>query len=308
MSRYRILSFDSGGIRGLLSVLLLEELDRKVPGWRDNVDLITGASTGGIIALGLAKGVELSRIKEFYYSKSEMIFKKSYVRELSNFIEADYDNEHLKKVIYGIFKDTFLKDLGCRVIIPAFDLDNEHSDPERRKWKPKFFHNFPGKDSDGIMKAADVAMYTTAAPVIFPSVDGFIDGCVIAVNPSMSAIAQTQDPRNEERTPSMSDIVLLSVGTGTVLSRIEGDRLDWGYTQWIKPLMRIMFDGATEVTHYQCRQFLRERYHRIDHRFKHDDWISVDDHEKTDRIFKIAKEHMSGKIGKAVKWITDYWL
>jgi len=40
------------------------------------------------------------------------------------------------------------------VLITSFDLDNEHEDKNQRRWKPKFFHNFPGEDSDGSERAA----------------------------------------------------------------------------------------------------------------------------------------------------------
>ena len=57
MAKYRILSIDGGGVRGLLVTVLLQQLDGRLPGWRDQVDLLAGTSTGGIIALGLAKGL-----------------------------------------------------------------------------------------------------------------------------------------------------------------------------------------------------------------------------------------------------------
>ena len=66
--------------------------------------------------------------------------------------------------------------------------------PERR-WKPKLFHNFPGPDSDGGALAYRVAVATAAAPTYFASYDGYIDGGVFATNPSMCALAQTQDAR-----------------------------------------------------------------------------------------------------------------
>lgn len=308
MPKYKILTFDSGGIRGLLSVLVIEHLDNKIPGWRNDADLIAGTSTGGIIALGLANGTEISRIKQFYYDKSDMIFDKSYLRGIKKFVEADYDNRQLKRMIKSVFGNRLLGELGKNVLIPAFDLDNDDVDPEKRQWKPKFFHNMPGRDNDGELKIADVAMYTTAAPGIFPSVDGFIDGCVVAVNPAMSALAQTQDNRCCTNPPDLSDIVMLSVGTGTIASWIGGSRLDWGYAQWAKHIMRIMLDGSSEVTDYQCRQLLKERYHRVDYRFRTDEWIQVDDHSKKDKIVDIVNNRMGSCIDEASEWIRTHWL
>jgi len=57
VSSYRILALDGGGIRGLYTAVLLDRLSKEVPGFADRADLLAGTSTGGILALGLAKGI-----------------------------------------------------------------------------------------------------------------------------------------------------------------------------------------------------------------------------------------------------------
>lgn len=42
MATYRIVSFDGGGIRGLLTTTVLERLDAAVPGWLDRAQLLAG--------------------------------------------------------------------------------------------------------------------------------------------------------------------------------------------------------------------------------------------------------------------------
>ena len=56
MITYRILAFDGGGIRGLLTTVLLERLTKAVPALITKADLLAGTFTGGIIALGQAFG------------------------------------------------------------------------------------------------------------------------------------------------------------------------------------------------------------------------------------------------------------
>ena len=75
----RILSFDGGGIRGLLSLVVLERLDAEVPGWLDSVDLLAGTSTGGTIALGLAHGVPVPTLRALYEDKGPKIFDDSWL-------------------------------------------------------------------------------------------------------------------------------------------------------------------------------------------------------------------------------------
>jgi len=56
MGKYRILSIDGGGIRGLVAVVMLQRIAAEpgVEGFLDSIDLVAGTSTGGLLALGIA--------------------------------------------------------------------------------------------------------------------------------------------------------------------------------------------------------------------------------------------------------------
>jgi predicted acylesterase/phospholipase RssA len=60
-----ILSCDGGGVRGLITAMLLRDLD---PGFLKKVSLFAGTSTGSVIALGLAAGVPIEQIVALYRS------------------------------------------------------------------------------------------------------------------------------------------------------------------------------------------------------------------------------------------------
>ncbi|MBQ9012382.1 MAG: patatin-like phospholipase family protein, partial [Bacilli bacterium] len=53
-STFNILSFDGGGIRGALSIKLLEKIQNETPNIVKKSNMISGTSTGSLIALGLA--------------------------------------------------------------------------------------------------------------------------------------------------------------------------------------------------------------------------------------------------------------
>lgn len=312
MSKYRILSFDGGGIRGLLSAVILEQLDKRVSGWRDKVNLIAGTSTGGIIALGLAKGLSPLKLRQLYYDKSPKIFKDSFfddLRDLGSWIGAEYGNRNLRKELRKIFGDTLLRDLKKRVLVPSFDLDNEDEDKTKRCWKPKFFHNFPGRDSDGGESVVKVAMYTSAAPTYFPSVDGYIDGGVIANNPAIAALTQVLDKRARIRSrPSIDEIVLLSVGTGRALSKIKGKRHNWGKAQWVQPLISLMLEGSMGVVDYQCKRLLGNSYCKVNFTFPPKEEIGLDDYKKRDRLVEIGETQMVGELDKTAEWLEKNWI
>ena len=304
MATYRILSIDGGGVRGLLVSVLLEQLDERVPGWRDKIDLVAGTSTGGIIALGLAKGLEPSDLRELYYDRSPEIFGSEWyeLREGWPIIRAQYSTRRLREEVTGVFGHTRLRDLKKKVLIASFDLKDE----ELGFWKPKFFHNFSGRDTDGNLRVSDVALYTSAAPTYFPAVGGYIDGGVVANNPSMAALAQTQDRRAKiEGRPGLDEVVLLSIGTGFLPRRIEGLDNDWGYVQWALPLLRVMFDGAAGVPHYQCSQILGKRYHRLDHVFAAE--VELDDWGARDELVRIGEIEMKPALDDTAAWLANEW-
>ena len=58
-----ILSLDGGGMRGVLTARILWRLERACPGFLDKVDVIAGASTGGIQALKLASGGKVTELQ-----------------------------------------------------------------------------------------------------------------------------------------------------------------------------------------------------------------------------------------------------
>jgi patatin-like phospholipase/acyl hydrolase len=310
MAPYRILSFDGGGIRGLLTTTLLQRLDDALPGWLDRAHLLAGNSTGGIIALGLASGLSAAQLSRLYYDNGPVIFDDSWIdnlRDIGRLTGAQYGNRGLRRVLAENFDPTStLGDLGKKVLIVTFDLDNQAPDPTRRTWKAKFYHNYSGVDSDGAANVVDVAMYTSAAPTYFPSVNGHIDGAVAANNPSMAALAQTQDLRAEfDERPRIDELVLLSFGTGAMPIFIAGSRLNWGIAQWGAPLVNIIVDGVTDVAAYECFQILRERFHRVQPVLPRSNPIALDQWEKRDDLVAYGNAY---DLDRTIAWMQQFWM
>jgi len=307
MAKYRILSIDGGGIRGLITTILLQRIAAE-PGmsnFLDNTDLLAGTSTGGLLALGLAKGLPLDRIRETYEKQGPKIFDDSWmdnIRDLGKIRGADYSIKPLKAELQNLFGQTNLGQLRKKVLITAFDLDN--GDDKARSWKPKLFHNFAGPGNDRSELAVNVGLYTSAAPTYFPSVDGYIDGGVYANNPAMCALAQSQDKRYSP-TPALDDVVIFSMGTGKSLEYISGPSHDWGYGQWIKPLIDLMFDGVSGIADFQCSQLLHERYHRLSPTLPAKPKIPMDGVKRIPDMIRIAE---NADLTETLLWLRTQWL
>jgi patatin-like phospholipase/acyl hydrolase len=83
--KFKILSIDGGGLRGIVPLLILREIENKT-GKRihELFDLITGTSTGGIIACGLSctrdgktPAITLEKLIELYTAEREVTMFKS---------------------------------------------------------------------------------------------------------------------------------------------------------------------------------------------------------------------------------------
>jgi patatin-like phospholipase/acyl hydrolase len=311
MAKYRVLSIDGGGIRGIVTTVMMQRLAATpgLEGFLDRVDLITGTSTGGLLALGIARGLALEDIRNIYVEDGPKIFDDSWIDDLLDLGKlrgADYKTAPMRRAFKRILgENTTLGELGKKVLITAFDLDNEHSNPKKRTWKPKLFHNFPGRNNDRSALAYKVGLYTAAAPTYFPSVDGYIDGGVYATNPAMCGLAQTQDERYFDPPVDLKDVVLLSLGTGTSLYSIKGKTHDWGYAQWIKPLINLMLDGVSGIADYQCGQMLRDRYHRLAPVFPPDVSIPMDGVKKMDYMIDFADKL---RLHKTIDWMKTQWM
>ncbi len=140
MAPYRILSLDGGGIRGIITLVLLQRLDAHpaLSGWIDSVDLIAGTSTGGLIALGLAYGLDFQEMRDLYEKNGADVFDDSWLDDLIDLGKlrgADYDIKNLRRELRRQFGNATLSKLKRRVLITAFDLDNESPDRGKRTWK-----------------------------------------------------------------------------------------------------------------------------------------------------------------------------
>ena len=301
---YNILSLDGGGVRGVVEVILLNRLEQAHKNFLRDADLVVGTSTGGIIALSLAAEIPLDKIKEFYTEKAKTVFKDSLwdnIRDLGTLRGANYSTDGMRTLLREYFGDMKLRDLNKKVAIPAFDLDNGLKDPRRRRWKPKIFHNFEGFDSDGDLDVADVALYTSAAPVYFPTVDGYVDGSMIANNPALVGIIQAMDRRAAGQ--CLPDIHALSIGTGKSRRYIEGDVLNWGLAQWALHLLPIIFEGSIDMVTFECYQLLGGNFYRLepvfDKKFDLDDWKAIPE------LVRLSEEE---DISVAVEWLKETWL
>mmetsp|Transcript_19320 Transcript_19320/g.30195 ORF Transcript_19320/g.30195 Transcript_19320/m.30195 type:complete len:545 (-) Transcript_19320:1639-3273(-) len=283
---FRILSLDGGGIRGVLAAVVLGRIVKEVPTFLDNVDLIAGTSTGGLIALMLASGYTPQECQDIYEYGCPLIFAKDPWR-VYNPLKAKYSaqgREDLCKTYLS--DDRTLKDLKKFVVCTAFKLDGEIPNmgafiSMNGGWRPSVFSNIPRMEGiiepDLDVQCWDAALRTSAAPTYFPSHKGYVDGAMFANSPAMLAVTKAC-AHFPGVTPN--NIVVMSLGCGnypiSIKSEDEEDPnkdLDWGIKDWVPYIFDLMMDGDSLSSELLLRYMLASpsksfspdnRYHRID--------------------------------------------
>ena len=88
---YKILALDGGGFRGVLSAVILKEVQNTIQqelgsehGLNDYFDLVAGTSTGSILATGIALGMDIDQLLNLYKNCGARIFP-SRIRNIRKF-------------------------------------------------------------------------------------------------------------------------------------------------------------------------------------------------------------------------------
>ncbi len=267
-----ILALDGGGVRGLVTAIILESLEKKLQKYNphkpliDYFDIIAGTSTGSLIACALSKGLSASEVKDFYIHNSQIIFppSKILIHSILNWIRLGsshpiYSDEGLRMVLKFIFGNLKFGELKKPTIVTSYDTYNRQA---------VVFKNTKIAHQD--IPAWEVCRASSAAPIGFPGYEmkhkpfledlrskGYaipensgiplIDGGVFANNPALCAIAERlrwnhQLPDNLKWNASITesvdqkDIIVASFGTGQQVKKIGAKEVKhWGAIEWLSP-------------------------------------------------------------------------
>ena len=264
--RYRVLSIDGGGIRGIIPAVMLAEIEQR-SGKRifELFDMFAGTSTGGILSLALAAptadgGARWSArdLIALYLENGPVIFKRSLwhrITSAGSILDEKYEASGLESVLKKYFGEARLSEALVEVLVTAYDIEGR--DPfffKRRKALQASEHNYP---------MWQVARATSSAPTYFEPYRleteepvgyyALVDGGVFATNPSMCAYADAR------RFEPAAELVVVSLGTGQLERPIPyEDAKDWGVLEWARPILDVVFDGVADTTDYELRQVLDE--------------------------------------------------
>lgn len=246
----QILSIDGGGIRGIIPLACLVQLEaRQDKPAREIFDMIAGTSTGAVIAAGLALGISARGLLALYRNLAQAAFQAlPFWKVALNLGNHRYSNAFIRKTLTEIGADRPLNSLPVDVLITGKSTDSGRTD--------FFVRDNPGNASLwGDLLLSDAVLASIAAPTYFPAHSAtlhgvthtWVDGGVgVAGNPSYHAAVEAIHYTGGAFPPG--DTRMLSFGTGRGPHPIDANRAS--FLQWTEWVLNELLDDAAEWQTY----------------------------------------------------------
>ena len=238
----RILALDGGGLRGVLTLGMLREIETLLrerhggdPAFRlcHYFDLIAGTSTGAIIAATLSLGMSVDEVHGHYLNLGNVVFKRSLLRWGA--LRAKFDAKKVQEALVGVLGKRTLDspDFCTGLLVVTKRLDTGSAWPVTNNPNARYFK--AGTQATTIPNASyplwQVVRASTAAPYFFDpetiaigrgagglkGVSGdFVDGGVSpSNNPSLQALmTATMEGYRLGWETGDDKLLVVSVGTG----------------------------------------------------------------------------------------------
>ncbi len=304
-SIFRILSIDGGGIRGVFPAQILQEIEEKLGvNLYESFDMITGTSTGAIIAAGVATKMPMRDIVDLYKKHGSTIFQRKKPRflfkklrlKLQPIIHSIYDSQHLKNVLQDVFQQQTLGSIEKPLILPATDIGNGSVHVFKSGYSKEFV-----RDKDVLV--TDAVLASCSAPTFFnphrlkPYL--LADGGLWANNPALVATIDARYRLNIQH----DNVRVLSIGTGKQNTMYGTDAFKkWGlFNGWAREkfIEFILSLQSQSTKNYLDLLLGREKILRLD--FESDKHLPLDDVSVMDDLISRASReftHQSANIKK----------
>ncbi|KAL7404479.1 hypothetical protein ABVT39_015409 [Epinephelus coioides] len=189
----RLLCLDGGGIKGLVLIQMLIALEREAGRpTRELFDWVAGTSTGGILALAIIHGKSMEYLRCLYFRMKEQVFRGSRPYEsapLEDFLKKEFgENTKMTDVRYP------------RVMVTSVLADRHPGELHIfRNYDPPSVHREPPYATTATFKPLTTpqeqlvwraARSSGAAPTYFRPMGRFLDGGLLANNPTLDAMSE----------------------------------------------------------------------------------------------------------------------
>ncbi|MFT3793112.1 patatin-like phospholipase family protein [Flavobacterium sp.] len=272
----RILALDGGGIRGILTLGMLKEIENQVKakGYDklcDYYDVMSGTSTGAIIASALSLGKTVDEVTQLYLDLGKEIFGKGRRMKILKrkwtisraFLKENYSSKKIEQYLKDNLGEDILisndTDIKCGLIINTKRADTYSL------WTIGNHPNATYAKANAHFKLWELCRASSAAPYYFMpkllhpktskgvSLDAvYIDGGLsLANSPAWQAFLAVTVPSFGFDWKSGKDaIYITSLGTGNGVKKEDVNKLlkSWG-VEWSSKLSDLFMVDALEMNH-----------------------------------------------------------
>ncbi len=244
----KILSLDGGGIRGVLTLEILFELEKQLKAelkkddafrLSDFFDYIGGTSTGAIIAAGLTLGMSVQQLLDFYEQKGEAMFDKAFLLKRVKYF---YNDGPLLKELKNTFGDGDIdvQSGTFKTLLLVVTMNRSTDSPWPISNNPNAKYNRQDRlDCNLRIPLYQLVRASTAAPAYFrpetlqwdpknpEKTFVFVDGGVTPYNNPAFLMYRmaTQQPYGLNWKTGERELLIVSVGTGSAPSPGTYDNL-----------------------------------------------------------------------------------
>ncbi|XP_008426842.1 85/88 kDa calcium-independent phospholipase A2 isoform X1 [Poecilia reticulata] len=218
----RLLCLDGGGIKGLVLIQMLIALEKEAGRpTRELFDWVAGTSTGGILALAIIHGKSMEYLRCLYFRMKEQVFRGSRPYEsapLEDFLKKEFG------------ENTKMTDIRFPRVMVTSVLADRHPGELHifRNYDPPSVRREPSYTTTATFKPLTVpqeqlvwraARSSGAAPTYFRPMGRFLDGGLLANNPTLDAMAEihqfNKSLKTEGREANVKKLgIVVSLGTG----------------------------------------------------------------------------------------------
>ncbi len=274
--KHKLLAFDGGGIRGILTLEILvrmEKLLAQATGAGSEFrlcqffDYVGGTSTGAIVAAGIARGMTAKELLNFYELTGPAMFDKQFILKRW---QALYKSEPLKRELQETFgENTTLKPDDLECLFLAVTRNRTTDSPWPISSNPMAKYNDTSRPDCNLgIPLWQIVRASTAAPVFFPpeviqwdpedesKAFVFVDGGMTPYNnPAFLLYRMATGPEYRLNWASGEDkLLLISIGTGAAATVDDDvDDLDRGLVSNIAGIPGALMYGAMVDQDINCR-------------------------------------------------------
>lgn len=288
MAKKALLAIDGGGIRGIIPLCALLELEKQTgkPA-RETFSFISGTSTGAIITGGLAVGMPVTQLLDMYQQLGPQVFRKDYLGWITSLGSFKYRTRPMADLMRQYLGTHTLNDLTVDVMITAKRVQ------DGKAW---YFvrDTAANAGTTGKLDLVDCVTASAAAPTYFepwdvPGIGACVDGGVgVAGNPAYQACVEAFYYTPAGAYP-VADTIVVSLGTGYYDS-LSNPRSLVGWANWV--LGELLMSPAEQQTELVARHFVTAGTYRINPPMPRD--IGMDAVNAIPELIDIGKQAAAG--------------